>query len=301
MDDISFPKEGIDKTTIEDNPSSSITSGDSDQKNGKKKAATNNLTQRWWWDPFGILPRQPSKLKPQEVYKGYQYLEGDKKTVTVRSSRATDSRVSMAHELQTKKEIQRTSSPLQDHVVSLIGICIGAIRGLRFIHSTVQQAMLHRDLKSTNIWLDENWIPKVSGWGLSKKKGNNQVQSIIRSNYVRGEELTEKSCVYSFGLILFEVLFAEKESNRWLDKDQGLLAQWIKSCMRNNFPGCIAPFLVGRTPPDSLKIFIEGADRCLLDYGIDRPSMADIEERLEAALQLQEETEASKGIQPRRS
>ncbi|KAG6408136.1 hypothetical protein SASPL_131139 [Salvia splendens] len=54
---------------------------------------------------------------------------------------------------------------------------------LRFIHSTVQQAMLHRDLKSTNIWSDENWIPKGSGWGLSKKKGINQVQSIIRSNW----------------------------------------------------------------------------------------------------------------------
>lgn len=97
------------------------------------------------------------------------------------------------------------------------------------------------------------------------------------------------------------MLFAEKESNRWLDKDQVLLARWIKSCMRNNFPGCIDPFLVGRTSPDSLEIFSEGADRCLLDYGIGRPSMTDIEARLEAALRLQEETEASKGIQPRRS
>ncbi|XP_057769784.1 receptor-like protein kinase FERONIA [Salvia miltiorrhiza] len=384
MDDIILPKGESDKNISEDNPSYSTTNGGSDQKNGKKKAkdngSNNNFTQRWWWDPFGILPRQPSKSRaPQQqpsevihqfslqeiqkatnnfhsslmigyggldnVYKGY--IDGGKKTVTIRCSRAAESRVSMANELQTKKEIQMTSSPAQDHVASLIGycetesdmilmyehiangtlydhlhdaskdplpwkrrlqICIGAARGLRYIHSTVKQAMLHRDLKSTNIWLDENWTPKVSGWGLSKKKGNNQVQSIIRSkwghldsDYVRGEQLTEKSCVYSFGLILFEVLFAEKESDRWFDEDQVILAQWIKSCMGTNLPGYIDPFLVGRTVPDSLKIFLEAADRCLLDYGIDRPSMTDIVARLEAALQLQEATEAIKGIQPRRN
>ncbi|KAG6408146.1 hypothetical protein SASPL_131149 [Salvia splendens] len=220
MDGISFPKEGIDKTTIEDNPSSSITIGDSDQKNGKKKAATNNLTQRWWWDPFGILPRKPSKLKPQEVIHQFSFKEIQKATNNFHNNLMIG--YGGQDKLQTKKEIQRTPSPLQYHVVSLIGycetepdmilvykhtengtlydhlhyaskdplpwkrrleICIGAIRGLRFIHSIVQQAMLHRDLKSTNIWLDENWIPKGSGWGLSKKKGNNQVQSIIRSNW----------------------------------------------------------------------------------------------------------------------
>lgn len=382
LDDISLPKGESNRSTSEDNPSSSTRIRGSDQKNGKTKAkgngSNNNLTQRWWWDLFGILPRTPSKpkalqLQPREVihlfslqeiqkatnnfhnsliigyggldnvYKGF--IDGGKKTVAIRWSRATESRASMAHELQAKKDIQMASSPTQDHVASLIGycetksdliliyehmengtlydhlhdaskdplpwkrrlqICIGAARCLSYIHSTVKQTMLHRDLKSTNIWIDENWIPKVSGWGLSKKKGNNQVPSIIRSNwghldsdYIRGEQLTEKSYVYSFGLILFEVLFAEKESDRWFDEDQVILAQWIKSCMKTNLSGRIDPFLVGRTPPDSLKIFIETAGRCLLDYGIDRPSMTDIVARLEAALQHQESTEGNKGIQLR--
>ncbi|KAH6791235.1 hypothetical protein C2S51_006241 [Perilla frutescens var. frutescens] len=384
MDDISLPKGEPDKSFSEDNPSSSSRNRGSDQKSGKMKGKDNgsnsNLTQRWWWDPFGILPRTPSKskapqLQPHEVIHKFSiqeiqkatnnfhnsliigfggldnvyigYIDGGKKIVAIRWSRAPESRVSMAHELQSKKEIQMTSSPTQDHVASLIGycetesdmillyehmangtlyehlhdaskdplpwkqrlqICIGAARGLRYIHSEIKQTMLHRDLKSTNIWLDENWIPKVSGWGLSKKMGNDQVPSIIRSNwghldsdYIRGEQSTEKSYVYSFGLILFEVLFAEKESDRWFDEDQVILAQWIKSCMRTNLSGYIDPFLVETTPPDSLKIFIETAGRCLLDYGIDRPSMTDIEARLEAALQLQEATEANKKNQLRRS
>ncbi|XP_047963122.1 receptor-like protein kinase FERONIA [Salvia hispanica] len=379
MDDISFPTGESYRISSEDDPSSSTTNGGSDQKSRKKKARDNGLNNdytRWWWDPFGILPRTTSKSKQRSevihqfslqeiqratnnfhknlmigyggldsVYKGC--LDGGKRNVAIRRSRATESRVSMAHELQTKKDTQMTSSPAQDYALSLIGycetesdmilvyehmengtlydhlhdalkdplpwkrrlqICIGAARSLEYLHFTLKQTMLHLNLTSTNIWLNENWTPKISGWGLSKITGNNQVPSVIKSNwgildsnYIHGEHLTAMSCVYSFGVILFEVLFAEKESDRWLNEDHVTLAQWIKTCTRTNLPGCIDPFLVGRTAPDSLKIFVETAGRCLKDSGIDRPSMTDVVARLEDALQLQEATEATQGIQPRRS
>ncbi|KAL0450446.1 UNVERIFIED_CONTAM: Receptor-like protein kinase FERONIA [Sesamum latifolium] len=279
------------------------------------------------------------------IYKGN--IDGGQKVVAIRWSRTTESRLCMARELQSKKEIQMKSSSAQNHVASLIGysetesdmilvydymtngtlhdhlhepyrdplpwkrrlqICIGAAQGLSHIHSIVKQTMLHRELKSTNIWLDENWIPKVSEWGLSKKKGNSRVPTIVRGNwgyldsdYIRGEQLTEKSYVYSFGLVLFEVLFADKESDRWSEEDQVSLAYWIKSCMRGNLAGCIDPFLVGRISPDSLKTFIETAGRCLLDHGTDRPSIADIVTRLEVALKQQEAAEVNKGAQLIRS
>lgn len=286
----------------------------------------------------------------ENVYQGY--LDGGQKSVAIRISIDTSSRHSMARELQSKKENQMKAS--QTHVAFLIGyceteqdmmlvydymangtlhdqlhepykdalswkrrleICIGAAKGLSDFHHTFKQTTLHRDLKSTNIWLDENWNPKVSDWGLSKKKvstrmpgfahpgnspfyGSRGVWGHLDSDYVRGEELTEKSYVYSFGLILFEVLFAEKDSDRWLEEDQVILAQWIKSCMRSNLSGCIDPFLVGRTSPDSLKTFIETAGRCLLDKGMDRPSMGDIITRLDTALKQQEAVEGNnKGAQ----
>ncbi|KAK4393202.1 Receptor-like protein kinase FERONIA [Sesamum angolense] len=386
IDDISItPPEGeSDRMMSGDNPSSGTRNRGSDQKNAKTKAkdisSNRNPSTRWWWDAFGILPRAPSKSKasslpPQviihqfsleeiqkatnnfhnsliigfggldTVYKGY--IDGGQKVVAIRWSRTTESRLCMAHELQSKKEIQMKSSSAQNHVASLIGysetesdmilvydymtngtlhdhlhepyrdplpwkrrlqICIGAAQGLSHIHSIVKQTMLHRELKSTNIWLDENWIPKVSEWGLSKKKGNSRVPTIVRGNwgyldsdYIRGEQLTEKSYVYSFGLVLFEVLFADKESDRWSEEDQVSLAYWIKSCMRGNPAGCIDPFLVGRISPDSLKTFIETAGRCLLDHGNDRPSIADIVARLEVALKQQEAAEANKGAQLMRS
>ncbi|XP_051141371.1 receptor-like protein kinase FERONIA isoform X2 [Andrographis paniculata] len=267
------------------------------------------------------------------VYKGH--IDGIQKVVAIRWSRTTESRVAMADELKWKKPIQmRASSPGQDHIPSLIGYCetvsdmilvydymkngtlydqlhehnmdplpwkrrlqisIGVARGVGFIHSNVKQTKLHHDLKSTNIWLDDNWIPKVSEWGLSRKKENNQVPALggnwgyrMDSDYIRGEQITEKSYVYSLGLILFEVLFAEQESDRWFDEDQVSLACWIKSEMRNNPSGCIDPFLIGRVSPASRNIYLETAARCLLDNGMDRPSISDIQTRLEEALKQQE-------------
>ncbi|EYU44215.1 hypothetical protein MIMGU_mgv1a000477mg [Erythranthe guttata] len=341
-------EENIGRTDSDrNNPSSSTRIRGRDQKNPKLKtkdsSSATNSTHKWWWDPFGILPRTPSKPKasPQavihhfsiqeiqtatndfhnslvigfggadNVYKGC--INGGQKLVAIRQSRTRESRLCMSRELQSQKETQTKSSPSQKHVVSLIGycetesdmvlvyeympngtlydhlheplksplpwkrrlqICIGAARGLIYIHSTIKQTVLHRDFKSTNIWLDENFVPKVSEW-----------------DYIRGEESTEKSYVYSFGLVLFELLFDNKESDRWLDEDQVSLAQWIKSCMRNNLSGCIDPFLVGRVSPDSLRIFVETAGRCLLDHGNRRPSMNDIVTQLEAALEQQEVTE----------
>ncbi|KAL3844590.1 hypothetical protein ACJIZ3_001993 [Penstemon smallii] len=381
MDDISIspPKGESERISSEDILGSDSRTRGSDQRNAKTKTKDNSsngsLSTRWWWDPFGILPRTPSKsrtstaMPPQvvihhfsvqeiqkatnnfhnsliigyggsdNVYKGY--IDGGHKVVAIRWSRTMDSRLCMANELQAMKEIQMKSSPIQHHTSFLIGycetesdmmlvyaymangtlhdhlhephkdplswkrrlqICIGAARGLSYLHSIIKKTMLHRDLKSTNIWLDDSWIPKVSLWGLSKKTGNSSAPAIGRGNwahldsdYIRGYELTEKSYVYSFGLVLFEVLCAGKESDRWLDEDQVSLGQWIKSNMRSNLSGCIDSFLVGRASHDSLKLFIETAGRCLLDYGIDRPSMSDIITRLEVALNQQEAAEGNKG------
>ncbi|XWS30898.1 hypothetical protein CRYUN_Cryun23aG0030800 [Craigia yunnanensis] len=106
--------------------------------------------------------------------------------------------------------------------------------------------------------------------------------------YYCRQQLTEKSDVYSFGVVSCEVLCARHPINRTEDKAQASLATWAQECYRNGtLYQIIDPFLRGKIAPQCFKKFTELAINCLVDEGIERPSMSDVVRSLEFALQLQ--------------
>lgn len=186
-------------------------------------------------------------------------------------------------------------------------ISLGAAKGLEYLHFGCGRAILHRDVKSSNILLDENLKPRIADFGLAKilqgKEGMDESTSssiiagthgYIAPEYAYTYKVTEKSDVYSFGVVLLELVTGRRpiESEFGDSRD---VVHWVYSKMDSNelLLSALDPIIPKEMQQEAVKVLKVGL-ACTVKMPSLRPSMRIVVQMLEYAAQWRSVVEEDK-------
>ncbi|XP_027087937.2 putative wall-associated receptor kinase-like 16 [Coffea arabica] len=164
---------------------------------------------------------------------------------------------------------------------------------LAYLHSAITIPIYHRDIKSSNILLDEKYIAKVSDFGISKSISidkthlTTQVRGTfgyLDPEYFQSSQFTEKSDVYSFGVVLVELLTRKKPvslSGSFEDSHLGLAKRFLVMMDENRLASILDPQVLDQRIEEEVIAVAELAQRCLNLNGKERPTMKEVATVLE--------------------
>ncbi|GJM85216.1 hypothetical protein PR202_ga01647 [Eleusine coracana subsp. coracana] len=180
-------------------------------------------------------------------------------------------------------------SPLTwDHRMKII---LGTAKGLMYLHEGLEPKVVHRDVKSSNILLDKHWNAKLSDFGLAKLLGSERSYVTTRVmgtfGYVAPEYagtgmLNETSDVYSFGILIMEIISGRVPVDYNRPPGEVNLVDWLKTMVSSrNSDGVVDPKMSKKPTSRALKKALLVALRCVDPDASKRPRMGHVIHMLE--------------------
>ncbi|KAL8265246.1 hypothetical protein R6Q59_023376 [Mikania micrantha] len=187
--------------------------------------------------------------------------------------------------------------------IQRLKVCIDIARGLKFLHEgdVGQDVVIHRDIKSSNILLTMDWKAKIYGFKDAPSDDVVGLSACLDPSYYNKKDLTKESDIYSFGVVLFEILFGSmvfpdenSDDKRMLDylvKSVKIQAARVEELVLEEL---VFEELKKHIVQKSFTIFRRIAIQCLHERREERPRAGDVLEELQKALKFQEDYEERK-------
>ncbi|KAL7116251.1 hypothetical protein ACP275_04G230900 [Erythranthe tilingii] len=190
--------------------------------------------------------------------------------------------------------------------VRRLKIAVDAAKGLEYLHNGSELRIIHRDVKSSNILLDNEMNAKVSDFGLSKqvtKSDASHVTTVVKGTagyldpeYYSTQQLTEKSDVYSFGVVLLELICGREPLTHTGSPDSFNLVLWAKPYLQAGAFEIVDESIKGGFDAESLRRASLIACRSVERDALRRPSISQVLAELKEAYSLQLAYLASSGL-----
>ncbi|KAI3893128.1 hypothetical protein MKW98_028630 [Papaver atlanticum] len=189
-----------------------------------------------------------------------------------------------------------------------LNIALGSAKGLAYLHEDCHPRIIHRDIKAANILIDDNFVAMVADFGLAKLSSDTYTHVSTRvmgtfgylaPEYASSGKLTEKSDVFSYGIMLLELITGKRPvdtSNTYMEDS---LVDWARPILTRalgdgNFEELVDPRLENNYSPSEMVRMVACAAACIRHSARRRPKMSQIVRALEGDVSLEDLNEGAR-------